>query len=119
MPRKAELPIELIPEPESIPSGNNFLFVLAVLVLVIIMGYFVYKLFNKFSEMSSELSLMKSVLIKITAPQEEPHKQMPVKEHVEEESIVEIEEEKPKEDSLEPLKENNSKLSDIDEEESD
>ena len=119
MPRKAELPIDLIPEPESIPSGNNFLFVLAVLMLVIILGYFVYKLFNKFSEMSTDLALMKSVIIKITEPQEEPHKQAHVKEPVEDESIVEITEEKPNEDSLEQLKENNSKLSDIDEEETD
>jgi hypothetical protein len=117
MPRKAELPIELIPEPESVQGGSNFLFVLAVLVLVIILGYFVYKLFNKFSEMSSDIALMKSVLIKITGTQEEmPVEEMPVEEQVEEESIVEIEEEKPKEDSLELLKENNSKLSDIDEE---
>jgi hypothetical protein len=119
MPRKAELPIELIPKPESVQGGSNFLFVLAVLVLVIILGYFVYKLFNKFSEMSTDVALMKSVLIKITGSQEESHKNVHKKERVEEESIVEIEEEKPKEDNLEQLKENNSKLSDIDEEESD
>jgi len=119
MPRKAELPIELIPEPESMPSGNNFLFVLAVLVLVIILGYFVYKLFNKFSEMSSDMSLMKSVLIKITEPQEETHEQVPKNKPDVQEPIVEITEENLKEDNLEPLKENNSKLSVIDEEESD
>ena len=127
MPRRAELLTDTIPipEPETVQGGSNFLFVLAVLVLVIILGYFVYKLFNKFSELSNDMSLMKSVLIKITgAIEEETHEQKhkgkpDVEESPIEEITEEITEEKPKEDNLESLKNNNSKLSDIDEEESD
>ena len=125
MPRRAELLADAIPipDPEPIPSGNNFLFVLAVLVLVIILGYFVYKLFNKFTEMSTDMSLMKSVLIKITGlteeSNEEIHKGKPDIEEPVEDITEDITEKKPKEESLESLKNNNSKLSDIDEEESD
>jgi len=123
MPRRAELLTDAIPmpDPEPIPSGNNFLFVLAVLVLVIILGYFVYKLFNKFTEMSNDMSLMKTVLIKITeVTNEESHEEMNKgkldKEEQVEDITEDVTEKKPKEDNLESLKNNNSKLSDIDEE---
>ena len=48
------------------PSNNqNIIFILAVLVLVIILGYFVFKLFNKFSVVSSDIGIMKAALIKL------------------------------------------------------
>jgi predicted PurR-regulated permease PerM len=61
MPKRCPSPIELIPEKTEISS--SFIMNVVFTLLIVIIGYFVYKLFNKFNDVTTQIETLKQSII--------------------------------------------------------
>lgn len=61
MPKRCPSPIELIPEKTEISS--SFIMNVVFTLLIIIIGYFVYKLFNKFNDITTQVETLKQSIV--------------------------------------------------------
>lgn len=99
MPKRCPSPIELIPEKTEISS--SFIMNIVFTLLIIIIGYFVYKLFNKFNDITNQVETLKqSIVFDPTQILNSIHKHNHSEEIVPEETKVE---EITPEDNLEEL----------------
>ena len=119
MPKRCPSPIELIPEKTEISS--SFIMNVVFSLLIVIIGYFVYKLFNKFNDVTTQIETLKqSIIFDPTQMLNNIHKhtqETKIDEIVSEETKIDeivSEETKIEEDNLEELED--KELGTIDEE---